>query len=67
MGESRYYYLLVTMDEYELPLIVEESPKMLADRCGVSLTTVISSAIHHEKGRSKSRYVRTLNIEEDEK
>ena len=55
--------MLVTPDEYELPLIVEESPKILADKCGVSLTTIISGAIHHEHGRNKSRYVRVLKEE----
>ena len=66
LGASKYFYMLVTPDEYELPLIVEESPSVLADKCGVSMTTVISGAVHHEHGRSKSRYVRARRIEEDE-
>ena len=39
-GQKRYFWLAVTADEYELPLIVENTAAALARRLGVSEDTV---------------------------
>lgn len=40
MNKQRYLWLAVTADEYELPLIVENTAAALARRLGVSEETV---------------------------
>lgn len=40
MGKQRYLWLAVTADEYELPLVVEDTAAALARRLGVSEDTV---------------------------
>ena len=40
MSKQRYLWLAVTADEYELPLIVENTAAALARRLGVSEETV---------------------------
>lgn len=40
MNKQRYLWLAVTADEYELPLIVENTAAALARRLGVSEDTV---------------------------
>ena len=39
-GKQRYLWLAVTADEYELPMIVENTAAALARRLGVSEDTV---------------------------
>lgn len=64
-SNSRYLYILVTRDEYELPIIVEESPTELARKCGVDPETIISVALKAERGEVvQARYRRVL-IEDD--
>lgn len=63
---SKYLYMLVTEDEYELPLIVEESPSVLARKCGVTHCAIISLAMKVERGEiARSRY-RRVKISDDE-
>ena len=40
MNKQRYLWLAVTADEYELPLVVEDTAAALARRLGVSENTV---------------------------
>ncbi len=40
MGKQRYLWLAVTADEYELPLVVEDTAAALARRLGISEDTV---------------------------
>lgn len=58
-------YLKVTKDKYELPLIVTEGAKELADHEGVSTNTIYSSICHYEKGDQYSPY-RRVRIDEVE-
>lgn len=57
-------YLKVTKDKYELPLIVTEGARELADREGVQVNTIYSSISHYEKGDQYSPY-RRVRIEEE--
>ena len=53
-------WLYVTDDEYELPIVVADSVKELADKLDVT-TSNIYSAIHHaEKRGGNSRYKRVV-------
>lgn len=59
-------YMEVTRDKYEFPLHIEDSPRRLAEKCGVSENTVSSSCSHHRNGLYKrSRFV-SVDIEEEE-
>ena len=40
MNKQRYLWLAVTADEYELPLVVEDTAAALARRLGISENTV---------------------------
>ena len=40
MGKQRYLWLAVTANEYELPLVIEDTAAALARRLGVSENTV---------------------------
>jgi len=50
-------YLLVTQDELELPLIVADSIKELAVKCGCT-ENAISVGISYKKNGGKSRFVK---------
>lgn len=54
-----YLYMMVTRDKYELPLIVTESTRELANFAGVKINA-IHSAIHNKERRNQkfSRFVR---------
>lgn len=40
MNKQQYFWLAVTADEYELPLVVEDTAAALARRLGISENTV---------------------------
>ena len=56
-------YLLVTRDELELPLIVADSVKELAVKCGCT-ENAISVGINYKKNGGKSRFVKVV-VEDD--
>lgn len=49
--DSIYYWLIVTHDKYELPLVVADSIQELARYDGVSVNTIYSAISHYEHGR----------------
>lgn len=57
-------YLWVTMDKYELPLFVADSPRELAEVCGVKPETIYGMASRYKHGKiPRTQYVR---VEVDE-
>lgn len=50
-------YMVVTQDEYELPLIVSESMRDIADYLGTSVDNA-RSAMYHEKKRVRENPVK---------
>lgn len=58
-------YMMVTKDEYELPLAVADSAKELAEITGRSVNT-IRSAICHFKRRGGFSIYRKVEVEDDE-
>lgn len=61
--ESRYYWLKVTQDKYELPLVVAENRQELADMCGIKLNSLDHTISVCKKKGYKSGYVRVLKEE----
>ena len=56
-------YMMVTRDKYELPMIVTESTRELADFSGVSLNA-IHSAIINKKNNSR-KFSKFVKVEID--
>ena len=58
-------WILVTKDEFELPVAIADTAKELARICGVSNRTVISGALRNKSGKvKKSRYIK-VEIDDD--
>lgn len=58
-------WILVTKDEFELPVAIADTAKELARICGVSNRTVISGALRSKSGKvKKSRYIK-VEIDDD--
>ncbi|GEM_PF-2025556 len=59
-------YMAVTADEYELPLVVEDSPKHLSERCGVSRDTVRSALYRKSSGKTRGMVFIAVRVPETE-
>lgn len=55
--KKRYVWMMVTDDEYELPIVIADSAEELARRCRVSKSAVYNST---NDGRKHKRYVKVL-------
>ena len=54
-------WMAVTADKYELPLVVCDTARELAEKCGVSKETVKTAAYRGRNGkRSDRKYVRVI-------
>lgn len=66
---TRYIYLAVTADRYELPIAVADTTREMADICGISESRACKSIKEHEqnavKQRTKRFFVRT-KMEDDQ-
>ena len=60
--EVKYLWLVVTADKYELPIFVEETAKLLADKLGVTASTVICSAARNTSGKNTGRKIVKVRI-----
>lgn len=60
----KYIYMVVTNDEYELPLVVSESIVDIARYTGRTIESVYSSLAHYYNGRRNSNLRRVLVDEE---
>lgn len=61
--ESKYYWLKVTLDKYELPLAVAESRQELADILGIKLNTLDHTRSVCKRKGYKSGYIKVLKEE----
>lgn len=60
------YYLAVTPDRLELPIIVAETLKELSEHCGFSKETIMYGICRNRSGkRTKMKFVR-VEAEEEE-
>lgn len=55
MMESKYYWLAVTTDEYELPLAVADTARELGNMMGLSHNTIEVCAYRGISGSQKGR------------
>lgn len=63
-GSKKWLWLLVTDDEYELPLYVCDTKYELAEYCGTTPSNIQSAVFKAEKKERKfSRYRRVLREE----
>ena len=62
-----YVWMQVTADRYSLPIVVADSSRELAMKCGVKHNTVRHNISMHESGRYKGypKYIRVI-LEDDE-
>lgn len=58
-------YLYVTKNEYELPLVVEETAAELARKVGTTRNAVNSGISHEMRGGPRSRFKKVEVEEED--
>ena len=57
-------YMVVTHDEYELPLIVSEDIKEIAEYTGCKVSAILSMISHYEAGRRKKGVYRRVLLDE---
>lgn len=60
-------WMAVTADKYELPIIVEKTSILLAEKLGVSQNTVRTSEKNHRSGKHTGYRIVKLNVDEDER
>lgn len=58
MAKQRYIWMMVTKDEYELPILVADSALELARLAGVGHGTVQRAEFNHQQYGHKSQYVK---------
>lgn len=63
---SKYLYFDATMDKYEYPIHIAESPSELAEMLGVSRNAIYSAINQAEKRGGKCRYHKALKDDEEE-
>ena len=57
--KKTYLYMVVTLDKYELPVMVEDSVEKLAKRLGIKPNTIYTQMSAVRTGKYKrTRYVR---------
>lgn len=61
---KKYLWLAVTADEYELPLIVADTAKELANKCGITTGTVKSSVYQNCSGIAAGRKLIKVEVKE---
>lgn len=61
----KYLWLAVTADKYELPIFVEDTAQQLANKLGITSSTVIASVTRNKTGKNIGRKIVRVNIDED--
>lgn len=63
MDKQKYLWMCVEADEYELPLIVADSARELAEMVGLSVDTVTVSAYRGYNGKASGRRFVKVRLE----
>lgn len=58
--ESKYYWLKVTKDKFELPLCVADSREELAQMCGIAVNSLDHTLHMAKKNNSQTGYKKVL-------
>jgi len=61
--KKKYLWLYVTPDKYELPIYVCDTAKELAEKRGVTISTVKTAALMHKR-KGYGNYIK-VEVEED--
>lgn len=64
--EQEYIYMMVTRDEYELPMAVADSAWKLAQICGTNASAVKYGVRAREQHGGWSKYVRVKTREKED-
>ena len=62
--KTKYIYMVVTNDKYELPLIVSESIIDIARYTGRTIESIYSSLAHYYNGRRNCN-IRRIEVDEE--
>lgn len=63
---EQYLYMLISLDELELPLAVADSASGLARMLNRSPHTILSAMSHAKKSGKRSQYVKVRYLEDEE-
>lgn len=58
-------WMVVTQDEYELPLCVSRYPDVVAEYAGVSVEIVWQCVVQYRRGRLKKTRFRCVEVDDD--
>lgn len=64
--QRTFLYLAVTADEYELPMVVEDTTKRLAEKCGVTMATLYRHFNGEIQGVRPNMRYKYVKVEVDE-
>ena len=64
MSKSNNVYMMVTNDEYELPLIVADTLDELAEKAGKKKTTISMCLYKYNAGKTSRCMYRRVEVEE---
>lgn len=59
---KRFLWLAVTPDEFEFPIYIEDSASKLANKLGITTSTVISSIVKNRSGKNSGRKIIKVEI-----
>lgn len=62
---KKFCYMMVTNDEYELPLAVADTIQQLADTVGTTKTAIEAAMYRAKKKGKRCRYVKVLLIDDE--
>lgn len=60
----KYLWLAVTPDKYEFPIYIEDTAQKLADKLGITSSTVIASISRNRPGKNSGRKIVKIVLEE---
>lgn len=61
----KYLWLAVTPDEYEFPILIEDTAQKLAKKLNVTTSTIICSVTRNQSGRNSGRKIVKVEFEEE--
>lgn len=66
MGRKKYTYMAVTADEFELPIMLDDSLRRLAERLGIAYNTAQVEVYRENSGRYKGYKIVKVRIDIDD-
>lgn len=61
----KFLWLAVTADKYEFPIFIEDTAQKLAEKLGITNSTVVASVTRNKSGKNKGRKIIKVVIDED--